>query len=538
MFSLLLWCVDIQKIHSSSSFCVLVSVLLEMVVPWFQKLLKRPIQIFKILKSLDPPQDYEHHQQAEQQQPSEPLQEAIHVVPSEPKWVVSIRKKLEEARRIEERPCPWEKLSIYRVPRSLKDRADQKNYIPQVVSLGPYHHGKESLKEMEQHKWRALHNILKRHKQDVTIYLDAMKELEEKARACYEQPVLLSSEEFVQMMVLDGCFMVELFRCADEGGFESLGYAENDPVYSLRSTTIFIQRDMIMLENQIPLFVLDKLLSLQPGMSTDQKSVARLALGFFKLLMPTGPLASTHPPSNERALLTDPTSDESGLHCLDVFKRSLLKEFQPVHRDSNLDEYKILELLNYMIDERRQQLIPCVIDLKNAGVKFKKRETEQFWDIKFENGVLEIPRILVHDGTKSLFFNLIAFEQCHMDSTNDITSYAIFMDNLINSAEDVSQLHKRGIIEHWLGSDAEVAELFNGLCREVVFDNDDSSLSVLSKNINDYYKKRRHAWKAALRLKYFNTPWAVISFVAAVFLLLLTFAQTFYGVYAYYRPSS
>ncbi|GAB2279634.1 hypothetical protein Dimus_014278 [Dionaea muscipula] len=463
------------------------------------------------------------------------------IVPHEPEWVISIRKKLAEARQIEA-SSSWGKLSIYRVPHSLRDPAHKKSYTPQVVSLGPYHHGKSSvLKEMEEHKWRALDHILKRHDQDINIYLNAMKELEEEARTCYERPVSCSSEEFVQMMVLDGCFMLELFIGADEGGFDSLGYAENDPVFSLRSTIISIQRDMIMLENQIPLFVLDKLLNLQPGMS-DRKSVAQLALEFFKPLMPTGPMpSSTDPLSDESDLnclninLTDPTSDQSGLHCLDVFRRSLVdKRFQPVSRPRD----KILQLLiHYMTDGRRQQLIHCVIDLKNAGVKFMMKKTDRFWDIKFENGVLEIPRMLVHDGTKSLFFNLIAFEQCHLDSMDHIiTSYAIFMDNLINSAEDVSHLHSCGIIEHWLGSDKEVANLFNCLCQEVVFDNDNSSMSELSEKINAYYEKKWNTWIADFSHKHLKNPWAIISLVAAVILLLLTFAQSFYAVYAYYKP--
>ncbi|KAF6136464.1 hypothetical protein GIB67_035023 [Kingdonia uniflora] len=117
-----------------------------------------------------------------------------------------------------------------------------------------------------------------------------------------------------------------------------------------------------------------------------------------------------------------------------------------------------------------QQLIHCVTELREAGIKFKKRKMDRFWDIKFENGVLHIPRLLVHDGTKSLLLNMIAFEQCHLDCSNCISSYIIFMDNLINSPEDVGHLHYHGIIEHWLGSDTEVADLFNGLCQEVVFD--------------------------------------------------------------------
>lgn len=141
-------------------------------------------------------------------------------------------------------------------------------------------------------------------------------------------------------------------------------------------------------------------------------------------------------------------------------------------------------------------------------------------------------------GTKSLFSNLIAFEQCHANSSNDITSYVIFMDNLINSAEDVSYLHHCGIIEHWLGSDFEVADLFNRLCKEVVFDPRDSYLSKLSGEVNRYYSRKWNSLKATLRHKYFNNPWAYFSFSAALVLLILTLVQSFFAVYAYYKPSS
>ncbi|GAB2279628.1 hypothetical protein Dimus_014272 [Dionaea muscipula] len=279
-------------------------------------------------------------------------------VPHESEWVVSIKEKLEEARQIEA-SSSWGNLSIYRIPLSLKDPAREKSYIPQVVSLGPYHHGRSSLKEMEQHKWRALDHILNRHGQDIKIYLDAIKEVEEEARTCYERPVsTLSSKEFVQMMVLDGCFMLELFRgAACEQGFKSLGYEENDPVFTTRNTFYkSIERDMIMLENQIPLFVLEKLLSLQlEGLSQSKSKglVARVTLDIFRPLMPTGSLTSA-------------SSDESGLHCLDVIRRSLLKGFKPpppATRSSPLskEDEKLLplQLLNNVLNERRQQLIPA-----------------------------------------------------------------------------------------------------------------------------------------------------------------------------------
>ncbi|KAK9097332.1 hypothetical protein Sjap_022829 [Stephania japonica] len=459
--------------------------------------------------------------------------------PADHEWVISIREKVDQARQ-DEAAGTWAKLCIYRIPKSLRGEDDDKAYVPQIVSLGPYHHGKKRLRDMERHKYRSLHQVLKRCNHDVKLYLNSIKELEEKTRACYEGPIGMDSNEFVEMLVIDGCFILELFRGV-AAGFKQLGYSHNDPVFAMRGFMHSIQRDMIMLENQLPLFILERLMGLQVG-DPDQKGlVAKLVLRFFDPLVPSDePLVRKSDRNKLECSMGqhanfDPLDDRSGLHFVDVFRRSLLRSGpQPTPRIWLKRRSNAVRVA----DKRRQQLIHCVTELKEAGIKFRRRNTDRFWDIKFENGVLQIPRILIHDGTKSLFLNLIAFEQCHLDCTNDITSYVIFMDNLINSPEDVCYLHYCGIIEHWLGSDGEVADLFNRLCQEVVFDMNESYLSQLSAQVNRYYNHRWNAWRASLKHNYFNNPWAIISFVAAVVLLLLTLAQTFYSVYGYYNPRS
>ncbi|MQM15321.1 hypothetical protein Taro_048263 [Colocasia esculenta] len=464
--------------------------------------------------------------------------------PPEPEWVVAIRERLEQARQ-DEASCPWAKLSIYRVPKSLRE-GDEKAYVPQMVSIGPFHRGKKRLREMEHHKWRSFSMVLRRTGHDVRLYLDAVRALEDHARACFEGRVPMTSDEFVESMVLDGCFMLELFRGAAGEGFSALGYSRHDPVFAMRGTMHCVQRDMIMLENQVPLFVLDRLLGLQIGQPEQCGMVARLAVRFFDPLMPTDePLRKG---DHSKLMLWEESSSrgagavardvfdpfaEGGLHCLDVFRRSLLRTGP---RPAPKMWRRRWSHTRRVADKRRQQLVHCVTELREAGIKFRRRKTDRFWDVTFSNGVLRVPRLLIHDGTKSLFLNLIAFEQCHMDATNDITSYVIFMDNLINSGDDVRYLHYRGIIEHWLGNDEEVADLFNRLCQEVVFDINDSYLSTLSGQVNRYYNQRWNSWRASLKHNYFSNPWAIISLVAAMVLLLLTFVQSFYGVYAYYKP--
>ncbi|KAK1316937.1 UPF0481 protein [Acorus calamus] len=130
--------------------------------------------------------------------------------------------------------------------------------------------------------------VLKRTGHDIKLYLDAMRSVEDRARACYEGGAHgMGGEEFAEMLVLDGCFVLELFRGAAVEGFKELGYSRNDPVFAVRGTMHSIQRHMIMLENQLPLFVLDLLLGLQIGDPDQTGVVARLALRFFDPLTPS-----------------------------------------------------------------------------------------------------------------------------------------------------------------------------------------------------------------------------------------------------------
>ncbi|XP_019100246.1 PREDICTED: UPF0481 protein At3g47200-like [Camelina sativa] len=268
------------------------------------------------------------------------------------------------------------------------------------------------------------------------------------------------------MLVVDGCFILEFFR-GSVLGFTEIGYAPNDPVFVMRGLMHSIKRDMIMLENQLPMFVLSRLLELQIGTQNQTGVVAQLPIQFFNPLMPTRETLTRSESSldwQEESVEQQAYNGE--LHSLHVFHGSLIQSSR-TQQDMS------------MVDKREQQPVHCVTELRQAGIGFMRKKTGQLWDIEFGNGYLRIPKLLIHEGTKSLFSNLTTLEQCHIHSSKKITSYIIFMDNLINSPEGVSYLHHYGIIEHWLGSDSEVADLFNGLCKDVVFNLKDSYLSLI-----------------------------------------------------------
>ncbi|PKU70773.1 UPF0481 protein [Dendrobium catenatum] len=242
-------------------------------------------------------------------------------------------------------------------------------------------------------------------------------------------------------LFLESIFALELFRGVLEG-FEDLSYSPNDPVFAFSSIKQSLQRDMIMLENQLlSLFVLDWILALQLGYEPSLSyRVAPLTLHFFNPLMPTDEL---HCPTSSS---DPPYEDGSGgaLHCLDVFCHSLRLCPTPASisrltcRGKQSARLVATACWLPIADKWRRQLIHCVANLRDADIKFRRRTGVQFWDIEFKDGVMYISRLLIHDGIKSHFLNLITFEQCHLECGNHITSYLTVMNNLINSEVDAN----------------------------------------------------------------------------------------------------
>ncbi|KAK4405776.1 hypothetical protein Sango_0584100 [Sesamum angolense] len=154
--------------------------------------------------------------------------------------------------------------------------------------------------------------------------------------------------------------------------------------------------------------------------------------------------------------------------------------------------------------------INSISGLREAGIKFKRaKDDDNLMDIKFVNGVLRIPQLIIYDETESQLMNLIAYEQYMSDGERRYFSdYTFFMHCLINTSNDVELLRSCGIIENCLG---------------------------MTKNVNRHCQRRGKRWKANLHRNYFNSPWTIISFLAAVALLVLTLTQTTYTVLTYYN---
>ncbi|KAI3879217.1 hypothetical protein MKW98_028784 [Papaver atlanticum] len=235
-------------------------------------------------------------------------------------------------------------------------------------------------------------------------------------------------------------------------------------------------------------------------------SINILSLKFFDPLMPRG-----------KEVIQSNFSGSEGKHLLDLLGKTFHDFPQAPKNKPKKNSWKF---------------IPSVTELKRAGVKFVKSSTNgSFLDIKFKDGVMEIPPIIVQDQTDTLLRNLIASERCCDGHVTYMTSYAFFMDSLINTGEDVVVLRKEGIMKNYLGDDEDVADLFNNLGCEVTLAN--FYYSELCDQVNTYYKTRWHVWRATLKRDYFHSPWAIVSFVGAIILLFLTLTSTLFAILSF-----
>ncbi|KAM7490197.1 hypothetical protein LguiA_033118 [Lonicera macranthoides] len=395
--------------------------------------------------------------------------------------VTSVDRMLDEIE-----PFETSEYCIYRVPERIR-KINEEAYNPSVISIGPFHHGDERFRSMDVFKKRYFKKVVRRDGGvHLKNYIEFLKYCEASIRQCYSEIIEMDSDEFVTMMLVDGCFIIELLLRTYYTDFRDA----NHSILSAISLSNDIRRDLLLLENQIPFFVLEGIFNL--AMTTfEPLPLLDLTLYFFE---------------DYNGQKKTPADFISIKHFTDLI---LI-----LHRPTSQRQVK--EFKN----------TSSAIELNEAGVKFTMGSSNCLLDIKFSDGVLEIPCITLYDNTESLIRNLMALELCHYPSDSYMIDYFFFMDFLINTPKDVDLLIQNGIIENWLGDSKQVTDLFNNINKNCVIIDGNFYFSALSEELNAYCKVPRHKWKATLKHNYFNSPWRTASTFAAIVLLVLTFIQT------------
>ncbi|KAL2346789.1 hypothetical protein Fmac_000789 [Flemingia macrophylla] len=434
---------------------------------------------------------------------------------------------------------------IYRVPFKIR-RHKEDAYTPMVVSIGPFHHNTlPRLHNMERHKLYYCKAFLQRTQTISDTWIRYIESVEATVRRSYSETLPFSKEELVKIIFVDSGFILELFYNYDA----CLLTAEMDTS---------IRLDMLLLENQLPFFVLEDLFKMSTSAHAHNSNIpsfiqltfsyfnyyntSKLSYNNISIKHFTDLLRTFHPPPS-MIDVDEPETQLPSATELSACSWKGAKEkfctFQCTNRvvDRVKHELRRMKLktkhaLSCHSENRREPHtethLPGATELSEAGVKFEVNSKNMcLLDFRFKKPVLKIPQLKVEDSTEMLFRNMVALEQCQIRYRKEsyITDYVQIMDFLINTSQDVDFLVRKGILINWLGDSNSVANLFNGLCKNIIFSHV-TGYRLLYRDLNAFHKNRWNNLKSSLRRDYCKTPWKTAATFAAIILLILTLVQT------------
>ncbi|XP_014522985.1 putative UPF0481 protein At3g02645 [Vigna radiata var. radiata] len=374
---------------------------------------------------------------------------------------------------------------IYKVPPNIRQN-NPKAYTPQMISIGPYHHN--SFGTTEELKLKYLKGFLNRTQQSMREFALKIKELEETIRSCYEETIKYNSDEFLKMILVDACFIIELFL----RWHKLRDWVQKEPLFLQTRALVQIQKDLLLLENQLPFFVFEELYNFT-GM---KEKFLDITFNFF-----------------ERKSLGNVCPRESPKHFTDLLICSIISSSK-----LGLGKQEEGEVIEHVYSASQ---------LMEAGLEFEVSPNKSFLDLTYsKHGVLRMPIFNIHDSTELLFRNMMAYEHGNLSATNIITQYILILYFLINTEKDVNILVEKKLIVNWTGDANKVVTMINNLTSHLSMPHFNSHYFSICKSLNEFYENPRNKYKAIFIHEYFNTPWKIASTTAAIVLLLLTFIQT------------
>ncbi|XVF73502.1 hypothetical protein PTKIN_Ptkin12aG0206600 [Pterospermum kingtungense] len=137
---------------------------------------------------------------------------------------------------------PRQECCIYKIPQRLRE-VTEKAYIPQVISIGPLHHGKKSLAKMERQKSRYYQKFYERTSDETLEKFGRyIKENAERICRCYDELMFeteFRASGFMRMIQYDAVFIIEFFlRHFEVFPSQNLPPSSNEKIYKIYSATM------------------------------------------------------------------------------------------------------------------------------------------------------------------------------------------------------------------------------------------------------------------------------------------------------------
>ncbi|XP_049395180.1 UPF0481 protein At3g47200-like [Solanum stenotomum] len=430
------------------------------------------------------------------------------------------------------------------VPMLMKEE-NKEDYEPKVVSFGPYHHGNEKLKFVEDFKPTAVQMFIGDDMNEAVFIAAILGEIEN-VKKCYleEFTCRYTDIQFAHMMLRDACVILNYFGPKDiDKSYKAAETINNHLGSAVYSS---IRRDMYLLENQIPFLILEMLVALK--YNTPRHSfIKAMERDSFKMFF------------NDKNGMIEHAEDKDDLgknpaHLLEIFRRVIVTgpEHEPILRENEYGCCNVKDMLTCLEegcgkcckdDENKewhggQYVFRSVTDLKSKGIYSKASGIKSLKGVRFSptrfcrSAELKLPFMYVDIYTRVFFKNMIAYEFSPnplIINDKSVTSYVSFMKLLVVTEKDVKEMRENKIIINCLGSDDDVVQVYKDL--NTYEGGDTSFFWDVKEHIEHHYHSKIRTWMAEFRTTYFNNPWTIIALVASLFLLCLDIVQTYYAIH-------
>nr|GLL43650.1 putative UPF0481 protein At3g02645 [Ipomoea trifida] len=394
---------------------------------------------------------------------------------------------------------------ISRVPKALS-KTNPSAYKPKLISIGPYYLIQEpgSENSIKRYFQEGFFGNTDRLEERCRVLLTSFVD---KARSCYAGSTKnITNARLVETLMRDGCFILQFLKSVKDKKSSDNGRVAQTFMENERKVAQTL-KDMLLLENQIPFFVLFELHKLKQDKGDDVAFLKEL-IELVKNCYESQVRKLTQP------LLPNKYKPQSlPKHLLEVVHSLCIPT--NTTRSDEYDEECGLVL----------QQINTATELEKDGVSFQKIEEvhRSLFDIDFNWGTMKIRCFRIDDFTETFLRNMIAYEQ-HSDlAFKYFTDFVLFMSHLIHTPEDAKLLCGKGIIANFQTTDDK--EKFFSQLLVGVDTSSTSTLSTLSGVINkvsQHCEKTLEKWMGMLRQYLTNSPWTPIIGIVAVIAALVT----------------
>ncbi|XP_021737861.1 UPF0481 protein At3g47200-like [Chenopodium quinoa] len=444
---------------------------------------------------------------------------------------------------------------IYKVPEFIL-KGNEEFYQPSVMSIGPVYYKDENLETMQEVKWIYLDGFLKNPNnacRSLEHYINFVTEREWEIRGSYQHQFNeISSNKFIEMIVLDAAFLVYYFMSRIPTFKNNYSIHEPSIENKLQGLMPYLGKDLFLLENQLPFFVFKGICNMAFGYLNPRPFLFTLEYMRKTFGIPGDKVI-------ERIIDGEKITDESSIkHLVDLQRMSCClslniplrdpTQTNPLCNQLNTNEtvgdsvsYKhkamswVRSLSSLCFTKRENDEYDIIHlrytakKLKDCGVQFVPSESENPLEITFSKGKLKISKLDISDVTESLFRSLIYFEQCHYSKDSYFIDYIFFLDELVDTVEDVQVLIKSKIFNNYLGSDEDVIKLFTKIGKHLNL-TCKYYYSDTCRAVNKYASTCCYRWMAIFRRDYCTHPWVIFSVGAAFILFNLTLLKFVAGL--------